>query len=108
MVEEVTSVGIESVALWRVTGGGWWEEGKDLWRGSEGNWERKGVGGGRGLSEQGTATGPGAPTGTFPGFAATLILFTQVLKNCCSSDRGGHGVLCLRLDRCLIIMNPDT
>ena len=44
MVEEVTSVGIESVALWRVTGGGWWEEGKDLWRGSEGNWERKGVG----------------------------------------------------------------
>ena len=44
MVEEVTSVGIESVALWRVTGGGWWEEGKDLWRGSEGNLERKGVG----------------------------------------------------------------
>ena len=44
MVEEVTSVGIESVALWRVTGGGWWEEGKDLWRGSGGNWERKGVG----------------------------------------------------------------
>ena len=44
MVEEVTSVGIESVALWRVTGGGWWEEGKDLWRGSEGNWERKGEG----------------------------------------------------------------
>ena len=76
MVEEVTSVGIESVALWRVTGGGWWEEGKDLWRGSEGNWERKGVGGGRGLSEQGTATGPGAPIGTFPGFAAPLILFT--------------------------------
>ena len=43
-MEEVTSVGIESVALWRVTGGGWWEEGKDLWRGSEGNWERKGEG----------------------------------------------------------------
>ena len=76
----------------------------------EGKWRELGEEGrgGRGLSEQGTTTGPGAPTGTIPGFAATLILFTQVLKNCCSSNRGGMMCLVLRLDWWLRIMNPDT
>ena len=48
------------------------------------------------------------PNWDFSRFCSHTHSVHSSLKNCCSSDRGGHGVLCLRLDRCLIIMNPDT